>query len=90
MTEAQSPFTAFDQRFIQQAQFHAINDTYEIRDFASGLFFELFKILEKELNFTAHILKRNDSGWGGKNPDWPNGENKQKRFKIFIWLLDVR
>lgn len=75
MTEAQSPFTAFDQGFMQAAKFHQINNTYEIRDFASGLFFELFKILERELNFTAHLLKRKDSGWGGKNSDWPNGKD---------------
>ena len=88
MTEAQSPFTAFDQGFMQAAKFYQINNTYEIRDFANGLFFELFKILERELNFTAHILKRKDSGWGGKNSDWPNGKNLNTLFDLHIvWKL---
>ena len=91
MTEAQSPFTAFDQGFMQAAKFYQINNTYEIRDFANGLFFELFKILERELNFTAHILKRKDSGWGGKNSDWPNGKNLNTLFDLEhgVWKLVV-
>ena len=84
MTEAQSPFTAFDSAFMQNAKFHVQNETYEIRNYASGLFFELFKVLEKELNFTGHVLKRKDSGWGGPSSNWPNGMSITKEFQFSV------
>ncbi len=35
----------------------------------SGMFFEVFNLLKKELNFTATMYKRGDGQWGALNPD---------------------
>ena len=74
MVENQLPFNVFEKNALDRAHFHQENDTYEMRPYISGLFFQLFTILERELNFTGHLLKRKDGKWGAKDPSKPNGE----------------
>ena len=67
MIEVQKPFNVFNSSFEKGAKFHSGNDTYEIRNFSSGLFFQLFTILESKLNFTGFLLKRKDGLWGARD-----------------------
>ena len=73
MLENQMPFNVFEENALEKAYFHAENSTYEMRPYTSGLFFQLFTILERKLNFTGRLLKRKDGKWGSKDPTKPNG-----------------
>ena len=74
MVESQLPFNVFEKNALERAYYHQENETYEMRPYISGLFCELFTILERKLNFTGHLLKRKDGKWGAKDPSKPNGE----------------
>ena len=82
MTELQKPFNVFDSSFSTLANFDPQNQTYQMRNFTQGLFFELFQILESKLNFTGVLLKRKDGNWGAKDANMPNG-NKLKNIVFF-------
>ena len=73
MLENQMPFNVFEKNALENAYFHEENSTYEMRPYTSGLFFQLFTILERKLNFTGRLLKRKDGKWGSKDPTKPNG-----------------
>ena len=73
MLENQMPFNVFEENALEKAYFHEENSTYEMRPYTSGLFFQLFTILERKLNFTGRLLKRKDGKWGSKDPTKPNG-----------------
>ena len=73
MLENQMPFNVFEKNALEKAYFREENSTYEMRPYTSGLFFQLFTILERKLNFTGRLLKRKDGKWGSKDPTKPNG-----------------
>lgn len=74
MIEVQKPFNVFDSSFKSLAKYHVENQTYEMRkEFISGLFFQLFTVLETKLNFTGLLMKRKDGKWGAKDFTKANG-----------------
>lgn len=74
MTEVQKPFNVFDSSFKSLAKYYDNNQTYEMRNFiSSGLFYQLFTVLEEKLNFTGQLLKRKDGKWGAKDITKANG-----------------
>ena len=78
MVETQDPFNVFKSDFAEVATFHPENETFEMKEVTSGLFFQLFNILEQTLNFTGHIFKRKDGKWGSKDVTKANGNFVKK------------
>ncbi len=52
--------------YENQAMFFEGNQTYEVTNYAYGLYFDIFKTLSKELNFTFSLYKRKDGMWGAQ------------------------
>ena len=52
---------------LDKAPFSPANQTYDVTNFVSGSFFDLWKKLEEKLNFTTKMYKRKDGKWGVPN-----------------------
>ena len=48
------------------------NNTYDVTNYAKGSGYEIFKHLEKSLNFSTKLYKRRSGGWGTPTI-YPNG-----------------
>ena len=49
---------------LEKAPFSPANQTYDVTNFVSGSFFDVWKKLEEKLNFTTKMYKRKDGKWG--------------------------
>ena len=49
---------------LDKAPFSPANQTYDVTNFVSGSFFDVWKKLEEKLNFTTKMYKRKDGKWG--------------------------
>ena len=49
---------------LDKAPFSTANQTYDVTNFVSGSFFDVWKKLEEKLNFTTKMYKRKDGKWG--------------------------
>ena len=61
MTEKYFPFSYFD---LELASYDDKSQTYDVTNIAQGMFNDMFRIMQENLNFTATIKKRKDSQWG--------------------------
>ena len=49
---------------LSTAPYHSSNQTYEVTKLVRGAFFDVWKLLEIQLNFTTKFYKRKDGKWG--------------------------
>ena len=61
MTEATPPFITID---LSSATYDVISDTFDVTKSVGGMYYEMFLIMQKRLNFTATLRKRKDGKWG--------------------------
>ena len=64
MTEVSGNEIAFDSRYLQDAPYFSDNETYEMTNFALGIYIDILKELQNELNFSSNIYKRKVLAWG--------------------------
>jgi hypothetical protein len=66
--------------FESTATYFSENQTYDITGIIQGMYYEVLKTFEEELNFTTRLYKRQDGIWGGGfiDKDGPDatGQNK--------------
>ncbi len=65
MTEQQRPYLVFESNFKTEAKFSEKDQTYDVTDFVSGMYYEILMVMAKNLNFTVSFHKRKDGVWGG-------------------------
>ena len=56
--------SALEIRNLENATYFPYNQTYDVTNSIQGSFFDIWKKLEKMLNFTTKIYKRKDKSWG--------------------------
>ena len=61
MAEEIGPFVMFD---LRMAPFDESSQQYDVTYSTKGMFYDLFMVLQKTLNFTASLHKRKDSKYG--------------------------
>ena len=61
MTEDTPPFILLD---LSSATYDETSDTFDVTKSVSGMYYEMFLIMQKRLNFTATLRKRKDGKWG--------------------------
>ena len=64
MTETTGNELAFDPNYLKEARYFPSNKTYEVTNYTYGIYFDVLKELEKELNFTTVLYKRKVLAWG--------------------------
>jgi hypothetical protein len=70
MIEIENPFIWFNvSNFKSVATYFSENQTYDVTGMIQGMFYEVLKTFEEELNFTTRIYKRQDGVWGGGTID---------------------
>ena len=52
---------------LDKAPFFLSNQTYDVTNFVCGSFYDIWKRLEEQLNFTTKLYKRKDGKWGVPN-----------------------
>ena len=52
---------------LDKAPFFLSNQTYDVTNFVRGSFYDIWKRLEEQLNFTTKLYKRKDGNWGVPN-----------------------
>lgn len=62
MAEDELPAIAIEN--LSTAPYHSSNQTYEVTKLVRGAFFDVWKLLEIQLNFTTKLYKRKDGKWG--------------------------
>ncbi len=75
MTEHEPPSFKLKSSYKKSARFFEANQTYEVTNFASGMYYDVLLNLAKNLNFTYTLYKRKDGVFGGVNG----------RFEIIFW-----
>ena len=63
MTEVTPPFITID---LSSATYDETSDTFDVTKSVAGMYYEMFLIMQKHLNFTATLRKRKDGKWGPK------------------------
>ena len=61
MTEDSPPFIQLD---LSSATYDETSDTFDVTKSVGGMYYEMFLIMQKRLNFTATLRKRKDGKWG--------------------------
>ena len=61
MTEVSPPFIHLN---LSSATYDETSDTFDVTKSVSGMYYEMFLIMQKHLNFTATLKKRKDGKWG--------------------------
>ena len=61
MAETYFPFFYFN---LSLASYEESSQTFDVTNVARGMFYDMFLIMQENLNFTATIKKRKDSIWG--------------------------
>jgi hypothetical protein len=64
MTETEAPLLLFEDNYKSIAPFFVTNRTFDVTGLVQGMYFEVLKILEEQLNFTTRLFKREDGVWG--------------------------
>ena len=72
MVEHFPPMMNVNKDFQTKAQYFPQNKTFLVNGFTSGLFHDVWQILEQRLNFTSLFYKREIRNWG-KVTQFPNG-----------------
>ena len=49
---------------LSSAPFDEKSQTYDVSNSTKGMFYDIFMILQRKLNFSATLHKRKDSKWG--------------------------
>ena len=61
MTEDSPPFINLD---LSSSTYDETSDTFDVTKSVGGMYYEMFLIMQKRLNFTATLRKRKDGKWG--------------------------
>ena len=61
ITEMEMPFISID---VDIGEFDQKSQTYDVTYSTKGVFFDIFIVMQEQLNFTATIHKRKDGAWG--------------------------
>ena len=61
MTEDSPPFIYLD---LPSATYDETSETFDVTKSVDGMYYEMFLIMQKRLNFTATLRKRKDGKWG--------------------------
>ena len=61
MTEDSPPFIHLD---LSSSTYDETSDTFDVTKSVGGMYYEMFLIMQKRLNFTATLRKRKDGKWG--------------------------
>ena len=61
ITEEDSPYIKIN---LSSANFDGINQVYDVTGNVEGMYYDLFRILQEQLNFTSSLYKRKDGKWG--------------------------
>ena len=61
MAETYFPFFYFN---LSLASYEENSQTFDVTNVAKGMFYDMFLLMQENLNFTATIKKRKDSKWG--------------------------
>lgn len=69
MTDASGPNIRLNSSYLQDAPYFKSNDTYEVTTFISGVYFDVWKVIEEELNITASFYKRRITAWASVSKD---------------------
>ncbi len=64
ITEHAPPSQYIDPHVSTTAQYFENNQTYDVTNHISGLYYEIFKEMASDMNFTFSLYKRKDSVWG--------------------------
>ena len=64
MTESNGNELILRSGFEQNAKYHSNNETYLVTDYASGLYYDILKEVQSQLNFTTSLYKRKVVAWG--------------------------
>ena len=64
MTQDTGNDIIFDSDYKEKAVFYTNNQTYLVTHLTSGIFFDVLVYLQNSLNFSTHLYKRSDNGWG--------------------------
>ena len=49
---------------LSSTNYDEINQVYDVTENIEGMYYDMFRILQKQLNFTTSIHKRKDGKWG--------------------------
>ena len=72
IVEPWQPSMILDNSYLKKAPYFANNQTYLVNGFTSGLFQDVWQILENQLNFTSLLYKPKHINWGHVEKQ-PNG-----------------
>ena len=61
ITEEEIPYIKID---LSLANYDETNQVYDVTQKVEGMYYDIFQILQEQLNFTASIHKRKDGKWG--------------------------
>ena len=61
ITEEEIPYIKID---LLLANYDETNQVYDVTQKVEGMYYDIFQILQEQLNFTASIHKRKDGKWG--------------------------
>ena len=61
ITEEEIPYIKID---LSLANYDETNQVYNVTQNVEGMYYDIFQILQEQLNFTASIHKRKDGKWG--------------------------
>ena len=61
ITEEDPPYIKID---LSSAYYDETNQVYDVTDKVEGMYYDMFLILQEQLNFTTSIHKRKDGKWG--------------------------
>ena len=64
MTESNGNELILRSGFEQNANYHSNNETYLVTNYASGLYHDILKEVQSQLNFTTSLYKRKVVAWG--------------------------
>ena len=61
ITEEEIPYIKID---LSLPNYDETNQVYDVTEKVEGMYYDIFQILQEQLNFTASIHKRKDGKWG--------------------------
>ncbi len=67
LTNLAKPYSTLDPEYLTKARFFESNQTFDVSDFVSGLYFDILAEMSEDLNFTFAVYKRSDPVWGTVN-----------------------
>ena len=61
ITEEDSPYIKIN---LSSTNYDEINQVYDVTENVGGMYYDIFRTLQEQLNFTTSIHKRKDGKWG--------------------------